>query len=606
MKGINFGINIGAAFSGSKAFNNAIKSTFLLDSKLEKLKNQRINLGQKFGFASQEARKLNTQIVKLTRNQRLLNQATQKQVQLEKYRDNFKSKFMEKLALGATIFAPMKVAIDYESSMADVKKVVNFKDGKEFKEFEKEVLNLSTKIPLKANGLAEIVAAGGQLGIAKDKLLGFTVTTAKMSTAFDMLPNEAGEASAKLMNVFSLSLNEVSSLGDAINHLSDNTASKAKDIVNVISRVGGSAKIFGLSAKKTASLASAFIALGKPPEVAATSINALLLKLGTADKQGNKFQDALRSIGLSSEELKDNIKANGEGAITDFLEKIKALDNEDKMGILSDMFGSEYADDIALLSEGMNNYTKSIKLLSDEQKYNGSMQREFETRSATTKNNLTLLGNTVTKIGINFGTILLPALNSILTPLRGLSNGVADFVSEYPTVSKYIGGFAVGAIGLSLALSGLGFMGSFVITGILGIAKAALFMNAIFLANPIGLAIVAITGLIALGTILYKKFEPIRNLFDGIWGAGKKVLGFLGFGSDDASEKKSVKSNPIVNSNITPKSINIPKTTKSNSKVVHNTPTYHITVQEPKSDVDVIKAMKTYEQQQRNRSYEDD
>ena len=46
----------------------------------------------------------------------------------------------------------------------------------------------------------------------------------------------------------------------------------------------GGARLFGLSAKQSASLAGAFLALGKPPEVAATSINALLLKLGTADK----------------------------------------------------------------------------------------------------------------------------------------------------------------------------------------------------------------------------------------------------------------------------------------------------------------------------------
>ena len=41
---------------------------------------------------------------------------------------------------------------------------------------------------------------------------------------------------------------------------------------------------FGLFAKQSASLPGAFLAPGKPLEVAATSINALLLKLDTADK----------------------------------------------------------------------------------------------------------------------------------------------------------------------------------------------------------------------------------------------------------------------------------------------------------------------------------
>ena len=46
----------------------------------------------------------------------------------------------------------------------------------------------------------------------------------------------------------------------------------------------GGARLFGLFAKQSASLAGAFLAPGKPPEMAATSINALLLQLGTADK----------------------------------------------------------------------------------------------------------------------------------------------------------------------------------------------------------------------------------------------------------------------------------------------------------------------------------
>ena len=46
----------------------------------------------------------------------------------------------------------------------------------------------------------------------------------------------------------------------------------------------GGVMLFGLFAKQSASLAGALLAPGKPLEVAATSINALLLKLDTTDK----------------------------------------------------------------------------------------------------------------------------------------------------------------------------------------------------------------------------------------------------------------------------------------------------------------------------------
>lgn len=43
----------------------------------------------------------------------------------------------------------------------------------------KDILDLSTKIPMTADGLAAIVAAGGQSGINKSDLLPFAESAAK-------------------------------------------------------------------------------------------------------------------------------------------------------------------------------------------------------------------------------------------------------------------------------------------------------------------------------------------------------------------------------------------------------------------------------------------
>jgi len=303
---------------------------------------------------------------------------------LKKYRNDFKSSIMDKVALGTTVAVPMKLAIDFESSMADVNKVVNFDSSDEAKAFEQSILKMTRSIPINATGLAEIVAAGGQLGITKDKLLDFTQVTAKMSTAFDMSTKEAGESSATLMNIFGLSVSGVSDLGDALNHLSNNSASKAKDLVNVLARVGGNSKLLGITAEQTASLASAFLAMGKPAEVTGTAINALLQKLGTADKQGKKFQDALEQMGLSTQELKENISENAEGAIVDFLTRLKDVEQSEKMGILTNLFGKEYADDVALLTEGIENYTNFSISKFPAIVINISISFLFEARSATT------------------------------------------------------------------------------------------------------------------------------------------------------------------------------------------------------------------------------
>ena len=60
--------------------------------------------------------------------------------------------------------------MDFESSMADVKKVVDFDTPQQFKQMGNDILALTRKIPMAAEELAAIAASGGQLGIARNDI----------------------------------------------------------------------------------------------------------------------------------------------------------------------------------------------------------------------------------------------------------------------------------------------------------------------------------------------------------------------------------------------------------------------------------------------------
>ena len=272
------------------------------------------------------------------------------------------------LIRGGIAYGGVKVAMDFESAMADVKKVVDFTSEVDFQNFSNELLNLSRTIPLSAQELATITASGGQLGIAKDELMDYTKIVAKMGVTFDMSASMVGESIATLKNVLNLSMSEVENLGDTINHLSDNSAAKASAIVETISRVGGVAKVFKLSADQTAALSSSFIALGKSPEVASTAINALLNKMMTAPQQGAKFQEALNQIGIDSQYMKVAIQHNPQKALEQFLSMLEGVKDSEKMGVLTNRFGTEYADDMALLTSSVEDYKKAIKIVNDDSK----------------------------------------------------------------------------------------------------------------------------------------------------------------------------------------------------------------------------------------------
>ncbi len=444
---------------------------------------------------------------------------------------HFKSQIIETIGLGLTFAAPVKVAIDFESAMADVTKVVDFKKGTdEATKFAKKLKEMSRTIPLSAAELAQIAASGGQLGIKKEDLFMFTETVAKMSTAFDMSAEQAGDSIAKLSNVYGIDVSKMEYVGNVINHLSDNTAAKAKDMVEALAIVGGTAKQFGLDIKETSSLVNAFVSLGKQPAKAATAINALLSKLQTAEEQGGDFKAALEQMGITAEEIVQRISENGEEALLYFFQALKKMDNQERSTILMKLFGQEYQDDIALLAGSFNKYEDAIRLLSDTEEYKSSLQKEFQNRVDTTASKLRLLRNAIAEVGMNLGSVMLPTLKSIAEFLQEKTRSIALFAEKYPTLTKAIMGTVAALISLKVVAVGLGYgftlLGSTIFSlkanllGVFSFLSATVFpavvtgLRAVTLANPIGLLI---TGLVTGAALVITNWQKGKDFFSSFW-----------------------------------------------------------------------------------------
>ncbi|WP_349966947.1 phage tail tape measure protein [Wolbachia endosymbiont of Armadillidium arcangelii] len=455
---------------------------------------------------------------------------------------HFKSQIIETIGLGLSLAAPVKVAIDFESAMADVKKVVDFDEKtKEADKFAKKLKEMSRTIPLSAAELAQIAASGGQLGIKKEDLFMFTETVAKMSTAFDMSAEQAGDSIAKLSNVYGINVSEMEHVGNVINHLSDNTAAKAKDMVEALAIVGGTAKQFGLKFEQTSSLVNAFISLGKQPAKAATAINALLSKLQTAEGQGKEFKEALEETGIAAEEMVQRISENGEKALLYFFQTLKKMDNQERSTILMKLFGQEYQDDIALLAGSFNKYEDAIKLLANTEKYGSSLQKEFKNRADTTANKLRLLRNAIAEVGMNLGSVMLPTLKFIAEFLQEKTRSIALFAEKYPTLTTAIMGTIAALISLKILVVGLGYGFTFLASTVLGLRakiiatfsflSATVFpavitgLRAITLAvmsNPIGLLI---AGLVTGAALVITHWQKVKEFFASFWKSIIKPIG---------------------------------------------------------------------------------
>ena len=345
---------------------------------------------------------------------------------------------------GGLAFATRE-AMKFETAMAGVKKVAEGTD-KQYAQLSDELKKMGAELGISAAEMADLAAAGGQLGIPIEKLSEFTAIASKMSVAFGMTAEEAGNAAATIANVFQLPIGEVEKLGDAINVLGNNTAAREKDIVAAMARIGGTAKQFGLVADEAAALADAFIALGKPPEVAATAINAMLQKLQTAQSQGKDFQAALEGIGTSADEMAANIAANPQQALTDFLHKLEGLDKQSRALTLSQLFGTEYSDDIALLVGSLGEYEKALGLVADKGQVVGAMQKEVANAMSTSEAQIAKAKQEIINVAIEVGEKLLPLVSLLASTAGSVASAIGAITEEFPGLTQLAALFAAGAV----------------------------------------------------------------------------------------------------------------------------------------------------------------
>ena len=572
--------NLKAEFNKVKASAAKEKTAYLQNREALHVFNQKVKKsGKNIQSLIRDQHKLGASAEKLRSQYSKLNSAIKKRDMFLGRKAYFKSQMLETAGLALTLAAPIKVAIDFESAMADVKKVVQFDEDdaihdKKAAEFGQKLKELSRTIPLSAAELAQIAASGGQLGVPQEDLIKFTTTVAKMSTAFDMSAEEAGDSIAKLANVYGIKVSEMERVGNIINHLSDNSAAKAGDMVKALAIVGGTAKQFGLNVKETSSLVNAFISLGKQPAKAATAINALLSKLQTAEGQSKEFKAALEDMGITAEEMTQRVSRNGQDALLYFFETLEKVDNQERSQILLNLFGQEYQDDIALLVGSLKNYKDAINNLADEEQFKQSMQKEFDNRAATTANNLRLLRNAIAEVGMNLGSVMLPPLKWISSLLREITNPIARFAEKFPVITTGImsvitalvglkvlvvsGGYAWnlvrgGMLAFSVILHGAALISlatyaiPAVVTG-LSVLKATTLslamkafpllssvlpavvtgLRAVTLAvisNPIGLLI---AGLVTGAAFIITNWQKVKNLFSSIWEYIKSIIKPIG------------------------------------------------------------------------------
>lgn len=417
-------------------------------------------------------------------------------------------------AMGVTILGAIagatKQAIDFEKSMADVRKVVDeLESPKAFLQMQDEILDLSTKIPLAATEIADIVAQAGQSGISRSELTQFASDAAKIGVAWDLSGKEAGKTLAVWRTAFGLTQKEVVELADKVNYLGNTGPANAASISQVVTELGGVAKSAHVASADVAALASTIIGVGINGDVAKTGIKNLFSGLTSATS--GRQEAVARAIGWSPDALAKGMVKDARGTIIKVLAAVNKLPEWKKPRAMEFLFGKESAEAIVPLMTNLDTLRKNFDKVSDRQQYGGAAAKEYATAADTAAADLAILKNQVSQISVEIGREFLPIVRDATQELMPLLKSLSQFIKDNPEAVRAVAKFGVALLGVSASIG--------------AVSRAVKIMNFAFNMSPAKLVI----GALVVGAYeIIEHWDEVGPVIKEVWNQVDEVAQSLG------------------------------------------------------------------------------
>ena len=381
-------------------------------------------------------------------------------------RKEYHGQIMGTVATAAAVVAPVKLAIDYESNWADLKKVANFAKDDDEKRIKQDIFSVSERTGLGPNEVTKIAAAAAEASVANgadgnldpEKMKRFLNDAAEMAVAYGITAEEAGQRLAVYQSRMELTAEQTRGMGDAMNYVASKMNATAADTSSVVARMGAVGKTAGLSEKSIVGLAAAMVSTSENKETAGTAMKNFLLTLS----QGNAMTKAqketmkqlgFRNVGAIAEGMKKGGK-EAENTLLTVLGAIKKMPEAEQAGIAKELFGTE---SLASLAPLINNPNKlrEIFALANSEEATGSQLAEFKTRSETTQGALDRLAASGQILAITIGSVLLPPLASAAEFATSVIKPVRALAEAFPGVTRGVMFVGIALVGLKVsALAG--------------------------------------------------------------------------------------------------------------------------------------------------------
>ena len=335
------------------------------------------------------------------------------------------------VALGA---AAVKSSLDFESSFASVRKTVDATE-EEFAQLAAQSKQMSTQIAASTSEINEVMATGGQLGVANEHLQEFTRVMIDLGNSCeDLSADEAATSIAKFANVMHTDQSLFQNIGSTIVDLGNNFATTEQPIMMMAQRLAGAGKQVGLTEAQVLGFATALSSVGIEAQMGGSAFSKALIKMEVAAETGGEaLEDFAKVSGMTGEQFRKLFREDAAAAFQAFIVGLAKLDEEGESAIatLNDIGIKEVR-----LRDTMLRSVNATELFSRAQQRankawaeNTALTVEANKRYATTASQLTNLKNKAMLFAQQIGDDLNPTIHKLMS-------GISDLIDKFLSMDQ--------------------------------------------------------------------------------------------------------------------------------------------------------------------------
>lgn len=464
------------------------------------------------------------------------------------------------LAGGAIIKDAVLTYADFEQAMANVSAITG-ETGDNLKQLETTAREMGKKTTKTAKEAADALNYMGLAGWDMTQMMTGIEPILRLSEAGGLDLAKTSDLVTDSMSALGLEVSELLGFLDQVAKTAASSNTNIDALMEAFLVVGGSFREMNTPLDEANALLGILANRGKKGSEAGNSLSSILVNLTSGAGQAG---DAMAALGVHAFDKKGNFKGIT-NTLLELNEAVSKLTEEDRVVALSEIGGKTQLDTLQALLAGVTaEYGDLRTKVADS---DGALLRMAETMNDTTQGAWALFLSAMDEVKIKYASMVGPTLKELLHyAAEKIPKGIDQFVEacggmmdkaievygvirdNWGMIAPIIAGVTVamtlnkvatlalaaaqqkGTIinmlctGWNLASKAITLLHSG--TSIMTVAQMGL--NAAMTANPVGVVVVAIGALIAIGVALWQNWDTVKAKAFELWEGIKSAFGGIG------------------------------------------------------------------------------